>query len=274
MIENSIKVFDYKGSKISFANGKNVMVNATEMGKKFGKRVTDWMDNQYSKEYIQELTEVRKSVSADFQAVRIVKGGNPELQGTWMHEDVALEFARWLSPAFAIWCNDRIKELLKYGMTATQPTLDEMLDNPDLVIRMATQLKQERAEKARLEAESKQKDNQIKKLQPKAAFAEQAFGMKDKVDVGMAAKILNLGFGRNTLFKNLRETGVFFSSKNEPKQKFLDAKYFEMTEHPIYDNNGELIKVVAKVLVTQKGLAYINHLFGGRITEPQLVTIK
>ena len=274
MIENSIKVFDYKGSKISFANGKNVMVNATEMGKKFGKRVTDWMDNQYSKEYIQELTEVRKSVSADFQAVRVIKGGSPELQGTWMHEDVALEFARWLSPAFAIWCNDRIKELLKYGMTATQPTLDEMLDNPDLVIRMATQLKQERAEKARLEAESKQKDNQIKKLQPKAAFAEQAFDMKDKVDVGMAAKILNLGFGRNTLFKNLRETGVFFASKNEPKQKFVDAKYFEMTEHPIYDNNGELIKVVAKVLVTQKGLAYINHLFGGRMTEPQLVTIK
>ena len=119
-----------------------------------------------------------------------------------------------------------------------------------------------------------QKDKHIEKLQPKAAFAEQAFDMKDKVDVGMAAKILNLGFGRNTLFKNLRETGVFFASKNEPKQKFVDAKYFEMTEHPIYDNNGELIKVVAKVLVTQKGLAYINHLFGGRMTEPQLVTIK
>lgn len=32
-----------------------------------------------------------------------------------MHEDVALEFARWLSPMFAIWCNDRIKELLTEG---------------------------------------------------------------------------------------------------------------------------------------------------------------
>lgn len=128
-----------------------------------------------------------------------------------------------------------------------------------------------------IEAQKKQieqKDKHIEKLQPKAAFAEKAFDMKDKVDVGMAAKILNLGFGRNTLFKNLRNTGVFFASKNEPKQKFVDAKYFEMTEHPIYDDNGDLIKVVAKVLVTQKGLAYINHLFGGRMTEPQLVTIK
>lgn len=34
-----------------------------------------------------------------------------------MHEDVALEFARWLSPMFAIWCNDRIKELLTKGHT-------------------------------------------------------------------------------------------------------------------------------------------------------------
>lgn len=31
-----------------------------------------------------------------------------------MHEDVALEFARWLDPIFAIWCNDRIKELIPY----------------------------------------------------------------------------------------------------------------------------------------------------------------
>ena len=268
---NTPIVYDYKGSKISFSSGKNVMVNATEMAKSFDKRPAKWLELPSTKEFLSTLTDVRKS---DFALIQTEKGGINGGGGTWMHEDVALEFARWLSPAFAIWCNDRIKELLKYGMTATQPTLDEMLDNPDLVIRMATQLKQERAEKARLEAESKQKDNQIKKLQPKAAFAEKAFDMKDKVDVGMAAKILNLGFGRNTLFKNLRETGVFFASKNEPKQRFVDAKYFEMTEHPIYDNNGELIKVVAKVLVTQKGLAYINHLFGGRMTEPQLVTIK
>lgn len=269
---NTPIVYDYKGSKISFANGKNVMVNATEMAKSFAKTTKDWLRTNASSEFINSLSAVRQICPTEL--VKVVQGGSPELQGTWMHEDVALEFARWLSPAFAIWCNDRIKELLKYGMTATQPTLDEMLDNPDLVIRMATQLKQERAEKARLEAESKQKDNQIKKLQPKAAFAEKAFDMKDKVDVGMAAKILNLGFGRNTLFKNLRDTGVFFASKNEPKQKFVNAKYFEMTEHPIYDDNGNLIKVVAKVLVTQKGLAYINHLFGGRMTEPQLVAIK
>lgn len=73
-----------------------------------------------------------------------------------MHEDVALEFARWLSPAFAIWCNDRIKELLTVGITATQPTLEAMLNNPDLVIGLATKLKQQREENERLSLENKQ----------------------------------------------------------------------------------------------------------------------
>lgn len=31
------------------------------------------------------------------------------------YESTAIEFARWLSPKFAIWCNDRIKELMTKG---------------------------------------------------------------------------------------------------------------------------------------------------------------
>ncbi len=109
--------------------------------------------------------------------VEIKQGGNKE-QGTWMHEDVAMEFARWLSPAFAIWCNDRIKELLTIGMTATQPTLEQMIDNPDLVIHLATQLKQEREERAKLEAQTEQQQatikiqtEEIKKSAPKNRFS-------------------------------------------------------------------------------------------------------
>lgn len=208
-------VYDYKGSKISFANGKNVMVNATEMAKSFDKRPIDWLQNQSTTEFINALTEVRKSTSADFQAVRVVKGGSPELQGTWMHEDVALEFARWLSPAFAIWCNDRIKELLKYGMTATQPTLDEMLGNPDLVIRMATQLKQERAEKARLEAENAQQterialqEREIKQQAPKVDYYDQTLQSVNTLTTTQVAK--SIGMETHTLTKRLKECGVIF----------------------------------------------------------------
>ena len=99
------------------------MVNATQMAKPFGKQPIFWLNNQSTKEFLAQLSELRNLSSADL--VRVTKGGNDKkLQGTWMHEDVALEFARWLSPAFAIWCNDRIKELLLTGTASTGTSTD------------------------------------------------------------------------------------------------------------------------------------------------------
>lgn len=152
-MENLVKVFNYNGSDISFNKGDEVMVNATEMAKVFGKNVGDWLRLKTTSEFAEALsTDMQIPISA---LIQVVKGGNNN-QGTWMHEDVALEFARWLSPSFAIWCNKRIKELLQYGMTATQPTLEQMIDNPDLLIRLATQLKQEREEKEKIRLENEQ----------------------------------------------------------------------------------------------------------------------
>lgn len=96
--------------------------------------------------------------------------------------------------------------------------------------------------------------------------------MEGKCDIGQAAKILGLPFGRNTLFKKLREAGVFFANRNEPKQKYIDAGYFEMKEKPIpRDNHPGFVVMV--VLCTQKGLAYINYLFGGKRSDGKLMKI-
>lgn len=118
-----------------------------------------------------------------------------------------------------------------------------------------------------------QKDEKITKLQPKADFADAAFITDDKVDIGMAAKILKLGFGRNTLFQKLRQVGVFFSNRNEPKQRFVNAGYFEMKEKFI-ERNSHPGFVVTKILVTQKGQAYINHLFGGNPSDGKIAAIE
>lgn len=127
-------------------------------------------------------------------------------------------------------------------------------------------------EKQRLALEKKQLEEKNAKLQPKADFADAAFATDDKVDIGMSAKILKLGFGRNTLFDKLRKAGVFFANRNEPKQRFIDAGYFEMKEKFIERNNHPGF-VVTKVLVTQKGLAYLNHLFGGEPSDGKLARI-
>lgn len=119
-----------------------------------------------------------------------------------------------------------------------------------------------------------QANRTINRLQPKADFADAAFQAEGKVDIGQAAKILGLPFGRNTLFKKLKEKGIFFVNRNEPKQKYIDAKYFELTQLPPIHRHNHPDIITMKVICTQKGLAFINHLFGGNPPDGKLANIK
>ena len=122
------------------------MVNATEMAKPFGKFTKDWLSNKSTKEFLSTLSAVRTIPLTGL--VEIKQGGSGE-QGTWMHEDVALEFARWLSPAFAIWCNDRIKELLLTG----KASIPSRSDADGLVDYLKHELEQCKAELEQCKAE-------------------------------------------------------------------------------------------------------------------------
>ena len=118
----TIKIFNYNEVPVTFKVGDTTMINATQMAKPFGntKQPVHWLKNQQTKEFLSELSKLRFISLADI--VVVTKGGNNP--GTWMHEDVALEFARWLSPLFAIWCNDRIKELLHKGTNEREGRYD------------------------------------------------------------------------------------------------------------------------------------------------------
>ncbi len=174
-MENTIQIFRYNGNDITFLAGcGDTMVNATQMAKPFGKKPAQWFDNPGTHEFIEALAEsrglapmVEKRTSLNATAlaqrypslVKVVKGGivNETEQGTWFHEDVAVEFARWLSPQFAIWCNDRIKELLRYDFTATESIIEKIQANPDIVIHLATTLKEERERHQRELQEEKER---------------------------------------------------------------------------------------------------------------------
>ena len=116
--------FDYEGQRISFefADG-NKMINATEMARPFkGKLVADFLRLNNTKDFILAL-ESRYGNSHNGgkrEVLRVVQGGTPELQGTWMDELLALKFAAWLSAHFEIWVYERIQELLTTGETRLQ----------------------------------------------------------------------------------------------------------------------------------------------------------
>jgi prophage antirepressor-like protein len=164
-----------------------------------------------------------------------------------------------------------VKEILKSIRKTGGYIATKQDDTPEEIMARALIVAQETIK--RKEERLKQLEEKNAKLQPKADFAEAAFKAEGKVDIGQAAKILNLGFGRNTLFGKLREAGVFFANRNEPKQKYIDAGYFEVTEKPIPRKNHPGF-IVMVVICTQKGLAFINHLFGGKPSDGKIAKIK
>ena len=195
------------------------------MAKSFGKQPSDWlrlkstsdfMDAVYTSKGYNPVQGIPRMADSEpftdvVNLVHIVQGGN-NLQntGTWMHEDVALEFARWLSPAFAIWCNDRIKELLRHGFTATDSTIEDMLGNPDLLIGLATQLKEERAAKQLLEQQFYIHTAQLEKAAPKVQYHDQVLQSTELIPINVIAK--ELGLSAVTLNKILNSLNVIYRS--------------------------------------------------------------
>ena len=94
------------------------------------------------------------------------------------------------------------------------------------------------------------------KMKPRSEFVDKVFNTDALIDIGEVAKILNLPYGRNTLFNVLREKGIFFKNKNEPLQQYVSKGYFEVKEkfHEVSDTKGFL---VVKTYATQKGLGFI-----------------
>lgn len=123
------------------------------------------------------------------------------------------------------------------------------------------------------EEEIERKDKTIKALAPKAELMEKILDTDTMIDIGQTSKILGLSFGRNTLFQKLRERGIFFKNRNEPKQEYIERGYFQLKEKFIDRDNNQGF-VVIKVLVTQRGLEFIANLFKVVHVQKELALIQ
>ena len=231
--------YAYQGSEVTFSNGENVMVNATQMAKAFGKRPNDWLNLQSTKDFLDELTITRKNGNVEYQAVITKKGGlNPDEGGTWLTEDAALEFARWLSPSFAIWCNDRIKELIKNGVSDIRETPQDYLSALKALV-----AKEE--ERLRLAA-----DNKI--LKPKADYFDDLVDRKLLINFRDFAKELNVG--QKYLIEWLISNRYIYRNekgKIKPCSKYSegDSRLFEVKEYKATNNSHS----GTQTLITPRG---------------------
>lgn len=109
-------------------------------------------------------------------------------------------------------------------------------------------------------------------MKPKAEFYDTVAESSTTFEVGVVAKILNFGIGRNKLFKFLRNEGIL-NPDNIPYQQYVDAGYFKVVEMPYGKLNGDTL-VGKKTVVYQKGIDYIRKLLikKGKVAQPQINT--
>lgn len=261
MQDKEIKVFSYDGSSVSFFNGKNVLVNATEMAKAFGKRPAKWLELPSTKEFLSALVDVRKS---DIALIQTDKGGINGGGGTWMHEDVALEFARWLSPAFAIWCNDRIKELLTHGV-ATVSDDDEAIFYAMRVLQKRINDKQHALECAQ-ETITTQSE-QLKLQAPKVKYVDEVLQSVNTYTSTQMSKELGLREAEQ-LHKILKEKGVMFKQSGQwmLTAKYCEHGYTKPRTHQFTRNDGS-VGTNTTTVWTEKGRAFLHKVFNIQKTK-------
>jgi phage antirepressor YoqD-like protein len=213
---NEIQVFNYNGSGIAFSTDKCVMVSATAMAKPFGKSPTDWLKTRSAKQFVKELGELKNINSVDL--VKVTYGDNG---GTWMHEDVALEFARWLAPKFAIWCNDRIKELLTYSKTNMPAIPQTFAEALQLAADQAKQIEQQQALLLAQGEAIAEKDKAISELHEKTSYLDKILQSKETItttqiaqDYGMSAKKFNVELRNMKIQRKVGGQWILYSPYN------------------------------------------------------------
>ncbi len=157
----------------------------------------------------------------------------------------AKKFKHWVT-------SEVLPSIRKYGMYA----VDELVNNPDLLIKVATELKEERKRNRELENTVQKMDKVIGELTPKANYVDVILKSKSTVlvtqiaqDYGMSAKAFN---------KKLKEIGI---QHKVGRQWILYAEYqgkgyVHSQTIDITRSNGQA-DVVMQTEWTQKGRLFL-----------------
>jgi hypothetical protein len=106
----------------------DAFINATAIAKQFNKLPKDYLKSERTKEYIESI---RRIILIEQNQLVIVKGGSTENGGgTWLHPKLAIDFARWLSSDFAVWCDLQIEKILCLKTVPINSDLAEIFLKP------------------------------------------------------------------------------------------------------------------------------------------------
>lgn len=104
----------------------------------------------------------------------------------------AKKFKRWVTSVV-------LPSIRKHGMFATEKTIDQMLEDPDTMIKVLTEMKEERAKR-------KLAEEKAAKLEPKAKFCDVVLQNPALVNVTVIAK--DYGMSAQAMNQLLKKLGV------------------------------------------------------------------
>ena len=156
----------------------------------------------------------------------------------------AKQFKHWVT-------SEVLPTIRKHGMYATPQTLEQMLNDPDSMIKVLQTLKEERT--ARMQAEETNRLNASKVL-----FADSVAQAETDILVGELAKLLKqngVETGQNRLYDRLRADGFIMKNSTVPTQKAMEMGLFRVIERSVTQPNGTT-RVTQTTKVTGKGQIY------------------
>ena len=197
MENNNLLEFEYNGSIVPFAlTGNDVMINATEMARPYGKNKQpyEFIRSQGFKEYIEALLEPGNFRYEDL--VITVKGGSKDgiRGGTWLHRLVAIRYAQWIEPRFAVWVDMKIDEIINNGFALRD------------------------AEIGRLNSEITNLQIIIQTQQPQVDYYSQVLTTSENLySTRDIVKELKLGISNTELLRLLEKNNLIFRSPDKKK---------------------------------------------------------
>ena len=127
----------------------------------------------------------------------------------------ARAFKRWIT-------HEVLPSIRKHGAYMTDEVLKEALTSPDFLIKLATELKEEKEKRKALEIENTIKNQQIGELKPKADYVDKILKSKSLMTITQIAKDYGMsGTKLNSILHNLR---VQYKQSN---QWLLCSKYHD-----------------------------------------------
>ena len=170
---------------------------------------------------------------------------------------------------FADWVTSEVLPAIrKHGAYMTGGVIERTLTDPDYLIMLATNLKEEKAKRALAEAVNE-------KNKPKVLFADTVSASKRSCLMGELAKMisqeairqgkLDKKIGQNKLFAWMRNKGYLCKGgerRNQPKQTYIEQGLFEMKKGSYINSDGVSI-ITTTPKVTGKGQIYFVNKFLG-----------